>query len=507
MTTRTGPRLAAIARLGLTAGAGVLAGCAATPEDAPAFNPAVWAGHAAAPRPANRDGVQPVGYVEPAACPAAPPGPTAPETGAPLLDGAGELTADRVEQEVLARNPTLAQMAAAVRAVAARYPQATAYDDPVLTAWVAPATIDAKPPAYLYSQRVELAQKVPYPGKLALKGEAAKAQAAAAGEDLNDTRLQLAEAARTAFADYALAGRALDVNREGLDLLAEARQTAEARYRTGQAPQQDVLQADVEAGRLTEQRLALTRTRTVATARLNTLMNRPVDAPLPPPAAADDPLAPVPDAAALRGVALSRRPDLKALAARVAADRAALGLAGREYYPDFELMAGYDTFWTATQQQAQLGVRLNLPVQRARRAAAVAEAEAQLAQRVAQLNQQTNQVAFEVEQAHAQVRESDEAVRLYRDKILPAARENVQAARAAYVTGKTPFVALIEAQRALVDLRDRSYAAAADYRRRLAALERAVGGPLREVSPPPSVSPPSRQLPAPRSVPAGPAVP
>jgi outer membrane protein TolC len=186
----------------------------------------------------------------------------------------------------------------------------------------------------------------------------------------------------------------------------------------------------------------------------------------------------VPDSAALRAVALDRRPDLKALAARVSADRAALGLAGREYYPDFEVMAGYDTFWTATQQQAQIGVRVNLPVRLERRAAAVQEAEAQLAQRVAQLNQQTNQVAFEVEQAYAQVRESEQAVRLYREKILPAARENVKSAQSAYVTGKTPFVSLIEAQRSLVDLRDRSYAVAAEYQRRLAALERAVGGAI-----------------------------
>jgi hypothetical protein len=43
---------------------------------------------------------------------------------------------------------------------------------------------------------------------------------------------------------------------------------------------------------------------------------------------------------------------------------------------------------------------------------------------------------------------------------------------------KIPFLTLIEAQRNLVNLRDRYYEALADYFRRRASLERAIGGPL-----------------------------
>ena len=42
-------------------------------------------------------------------------------------------------------------------------------------------------------------------------------------------------------------------------------------------------------------------------------------------------------------------------------------------------------------------------------------------------------------------------------------------AQSAYVTGKTPFLSLIEAERNLVGLRDRYYETLADYFRRLAA--------------------------------------
>jgi cobalt-zinc-cadmium efflux system outer membrane protein len=54
----------------------------------------------------------------------------------------------------------------------------------------------------------------------------------------------------------------------------------------------------------------------------------------------------------------------------------------------------------------------------------------------------------------------------------------VKSAQTYYTTGKIPFLSLIEAERNVIDLRDRSYDATADAFRRRAALELAVGGPL-----------------------------
>src|SRR5205823_1355318 len=134
--------------------------------------------------------------------------------------------------------------------------------------------------------------------------------------------------------------------------------------------------------------------REVALARINTLMHLPPDAPLPPPPKRVGLPAPVPDATSLRTVALSRRPDLLALADRIRAEEAQLGLAHKEFYPDIELMAAYDTFWQERQLQWQGGLRLNLPVYKARRYAAVAEAEARIAQRRAELAKQNDQVNY-----------------------------------------------------------------------------------------------------------------
>lgn len=394
-----------------------------------------------------------------------------------------ELTAEFVVSEVLARNPTVAQMTAAVEMIAARYPQVTSLDDPVFATWVAPASLGSN--KVNDSARFEVSQKFLFPGKRVLRGEAVQAQTKAAGYDLEDAKLQLIESARAAYADYVLADQALEVNADGRKLLEDFKQNAETRYKTGQTPQQDVLQADVELGKQAEQRLARERAKAIAIARLNTLMSLTPESPLPPPAKGGRTALSLPDPKSLRELAMSRRPDLQALAARVAADTATLGAAEKEYYPDVEAMAAYDSFWQAADDQQrlrpQIGLRMNLPVRLGRRQGAVSEATAQLMQRRAELAKQQNQIGFDVQQAFAQVRESEQSIKLYAEKILPAARENVKSAQAAYVTGKIPFLTLVEAQRSLVDVRDRSYLAAAEYERRLATLERVVGGPLQPV--------------------------
>jgi outer membrane protein TolC len=389
------------------------------------------------------------------------------------------LDIDAVVQQVLTRNPSLAEMVAVSQAASVRYPQVTSLDDPMLGTTVAPGSIGS--PEVEFGYRFEISQKYPFPGKLALRGQNAQAEASAASHDLDDTRLQLAESARVAYYDYYLVGRALVVNEQSLALLAESRLNAENRYKTGLVSQQDVLQADVELGRLRERQLTLERMRLVTIARLNTFMHIPPDAPLPPSPARLLRPRPLPELYLLRPAALARRPDLQALTDRVRADQASVVLAQKEFRPDFEVMAAYDTIMGngPTRDLApQVGLRLNVPVRKAKRYAAVAEAQARAAKRQAELDKLIDQVNLQMQEAYEYVNESEKVVELYEATILPAAEANVRAAQFAYATAKVPFLSLIEAQRNLILLRDRRYEAIADYFRRRAMLERVIGGSL-----------------------------
>ena len=387
-----------------------------------------------------------------------------------------ELSEAALIREILQRNPQVAQMIAAWEAAGARYPQVTSLDDPAFGTTVAPRTFhsDKQDPGY----RVELSQRFPYPGKLHLRGEAARAEADAVGRDVNNVRAQLTQSARTAFYDYFLVNRNREVAEEGLRLLKQFHSTATARYKVGKAPQQDVLQAEVELGAQRERLLNLGRQREVIVARINALMHRAPTSPLPPPPRTIDVEETTLDGAALRRQALTQRLDLRSLNDRIRAAEATIQLAQREYYPDFEGVAMYDTMMGnrgQSQMAPQVGVRLNLPLRVERRDAAVAEAWSRLAVLRAQLAARTDQVNVEVQTAVAQVRESQDILKLFKKDVLPPARLNVKSAKSAYETGQVPLLTLIESERRLVDLLDRYYGAQAECFNRRATLEPRLG--------------------------------
>jgi outer membrane protein TolC len=412
-----------------------------------------------------------------------------PALGPDLFAAAAELDVEALVSQVLDRNPSLPQMVAAWQAASARYPQVTSLDDPYFGATLAPASFGSSDVAAGY--RLEYFQRFPFPGKLRLRGENAAAEASAAGRDVENVRQQLVEAARDAFYQFFLIDRALEVNQEALRLLREFEKNAETRYTTAQGAQQDVLLARVEIGRQRERRIILERQRQVALARINTLLHLPPDSPLPPPPRdirVEDGL---PDVRELRERALSGRLDLLALKDRIAAAQASVQLAYKEYCPDFDVTAAYDTIMGNGPMRPlapQVGVRINLPVRLARRDGAVVEAQARLAQLQAELARQGDQAAFEVQQAFEQLRESLRGVRLYEKEVLPAARQSVKTAQVEYVAGKIPFLSLIEAERELVGLQDRYYELVAEFFRRRVALERALTGPP-GIAPAPATAP------------------
>jgi outer membrane protein TolC len=393
-----------------------------------------------------------------------------------------ELPEQALVEQVLVRNPTLAQMVAAWRAASARYPLVTSLEDSMLAGTIGPGTIALDDPGIKFAWRLEVSQKLPYPGKRKLRGDNALAEASAAGHDVVDTRLQLIGSARMAYYDNYLVECGLEVNEQSLALLRKFRDSARGRYENRTAPEQDVLQADVEIGREQDLRLDLEETRRIVVARLNTLLHLAPDTPLPPPARQVNVADGLPDAPALRAAALARRPDLNALADHIRAGEASLGLAHKEFYPDFEPFFMYDRFVGNNEASkdlaSMLGLRVNLPVYRARHAGAVAEAEARIAQCRAELARQADQVRFQVQQAYAQVQRSERSVRLYEETILRKARLNVEAALSAYITGRVPLLSLVEAERNLVMLQDSYDEAVADYFRRRATLEHVVGGPV-----------------------------
>ena len=152
-------------------------------------------------------------------------------------------------------------------------------------------------------------------------------------------------------------------------------------------------------------------------------------------------------------------------------------MACKEYYPDLNLIANYNGFMLEN-MRPQVGMEINVPLQRTRRVAAVREASERLRQRRAEYQDRLDQVRFEVHSALDQATQSQRAIRLYEEKILPATRRSVESALANYTSGKLDFLRLIDSERQVYTQREMYYQAIAEYHRRLAELERVVGGLL-----------------------------
>jgi outer membrane protein, heavy metal efflux system len=387
-----------------------------------------------------------------------------------------ELALGELVEGVLARNQSLAAMVAARRSAAPHHPQAVSLEDPMINSALAPDSFGTAGISAGYM--VGASQKLPWFGKRFWRGQQAQAEAGAAFMEVGDARLRLVQATQTAFFEYYLAVRQVQLNADNVQSLRAFRDDARKRYEANLVTQQDVLQADVELALLERRQVELVRNRGIAIARINTLLHRLPDEALAPPPAELPGVAELPPADELRMTAVASRPDLAAVAARLRADEASLELAYKDYLPDFEVMGRYDAFWQEPSLRGMVGVNANVPIYRRRLDAAVCEASFRLSQRRAEYRQRIDDINREVQTAYERLLASKQLVELYERRTVPAARQNVDSARAGYIAGRVDFLRLIDAERQLINLLQEEQDLIAGYHALRADLERVIGGPL-----------------------------
>ncbi len=388
---------------------------------------------------------------------------------------AGDVVLDRgtLVAAVIARNPTVAAAGAALRAALAEIEQVRALDDPMLAYELAPLSVTGEAP---FGQAVSIRQKLPFPGKRRLAGEVALAMAEAEAAEIDVVRLELAQMASELYDDLYVAARALEINAHHKGLLEQIKKSAEAQYVAGRAAQQDPIQAEVELAKLERERITIEAERDQIVARINGLLHRAPASKLPaPPKDLTVATAPAGTSAQLQELALRDRPQREAANARIGVARARLAASNRDYYPDFELMGSYNSMWDMTAHRWMVGVMIDVPIQRGKRRAAVEQAEAQITRARFEDQRLVDEIRVEVDRAHRRVTEAEALVTVYTDKLLPAARAQVDAARAGFTSAQNSFLAVVDAQKNLREIELSLAMARAELSRRKAALARAVG--------------------------------
>lgn len=373
----------------------------------------------------------------------------------------------------IATNRDVEAMRQAWRAAAADVHAQGALDDPMASYSLAPLSIGSSTAAF--GQVIELRQKLPFPGKRELAGDAALDDAEVVRADFRAAQLAVAELASQLYDAAFVNARALEITDRHRALVEQMQKVSEARVASSRGSTQDVLQAEVELGHLEHERVMLEAERETIAARINGLLHRPPDAALPPaPSELTVPAMPA-DEAALEHAALADRPQQAAASARIRASETRVAIAERAYYPDFEVRGSYNSMWGMPEHRWMIGVGLNVPIQRGKRDAEVEAAEARVAQARAAAEGAGDEIRVDVARAQRELVEAIHVVHLYDERLLPAAKQQVDAALSGFTSGTNDFPAVIGAERGLRDIELAAFRARAEAWTRQAALDRAVG--------------------------------
>jgi outer membrane protein TolC len=131
--------------------------------------------------------------------------------------------------------------------------------------------------------------------------------------------------------------------------------------------------------------------------------------------------------------------------------------------------------WDMPEHRWMVGLSFNLPVQTGRRAGAVDEANASRARFEAEAARGSDMARTQVVVALKQLEEAAHVLHLYEERLVPIAKDEIQAARSAFTASQSPFVAVVDAEKNLRTVELEQQVARADYDRRRSELDRALG--------------------------------
>jgi outer membrane protein TolC len=385
-------------------------------------------------------------------------------------------------KEALANNPDLQAAESRWRMAEHKVIPARSLDDPRLSFALSNYPVDSLSgdETPMTGKEIQLAQKFPFPGKLGAKEDMAKQQALWFRGVYEDAKGQLVQRVKDAWYRVYFQDQAIAITSENIAILQDFIRLTETRYEVGTGLQQDVLKAQVERSKLQDKLFNLEQQRTTALADLNRLLNRPVATPMDAPK--DLTLTPV-DASLqqLMKLARSQRPLFGAYQAVIDRYQAQRRLRKLDYYPDFNVFAGYRQREDVPGDPAEgsdfvsAGVSINLPLWQGKRREAVAEADSGMRMARRQFEDFRNRVDFDISDQYAQMEKNRDLVELFKAGIIPQAEQSFEASLSAYQVGDVDFLNLLDSLMTLYRYQIDYHRAQADYGRSVAKLEAAVG--------------------------------
>jgi cobalt-zinc-cadmium efflux system outer membrane protein len=359
-------------------------------------------------------------------------------------------------REAIERNPELLSLQSAAAAKGHRVLPAGSLPDPMLSLAFSNLPVDdfAFDKEPMTSRDIGLTQAIPFPGKLSLKEEIARLEAAQAGDRVESMKNLIRFRVKKDFFLLLENREITRLTEKNKALLGELLAVANSRYAVGKTPQQDLFKAQVEISRLENMLISLRRKNVELLADLNTLRNRSVGIPFDLPAGYTVPGIVHPEEKILE-IAKESNPDLKREKDAVKQKETALKLARKQILPDFQIGAAYKFRENASNGAERpdffsAGVGISLPLWYGRKQDQEVEAALRdLSSAESSYVNAWNSLQNRIREITSDIVALTESLSLFDTGLLPQARESVASSLSAYQVGAVEFSSVLIGQIAL----------------------------------------------------------
>jgi outer membrane protein, heavy metal efflux system len=390
------------------------------------------------------------------------------------------LSLEEVTQKALARNPTVAAARARWRIATQRIPQEAAWEDPKLNFRSLLRRFVQIPANGFTDQSVNLEQSIPISGKNRSRARAASAEALVAFQALRRQELEVVFKTRSAFIQLVNDYELLGLNQAEETALSQIVDSSRTNFEVGTEPESDLLTAQIERQKVTEERQDLEQKLSDDETALKVLMKIDAFEPLGRPELRGFHAFSL-NTRELRSRILLNNPEVLQANAQVAAAQSRYQLATRAWIPDPTVSLQADHYNAGSQIASEVsgGISISLPwFNEKKYQAGEQEALAQVTAAQDALESAKNEALGRLKNQLQKLQTLHHHADLYENSLIPNAKQNVAAKQSDYEADKALFQSVLFSQRNLWEIETAYHQHLTDYQIALAELESLIGSNL-----------------------------
>jgi outer membrane protein TolC len=388
----------------------------------------------------------------------------------------GTITLKGLVEHAVDNNPRIRAARLKWESVKEKYPQATSYDDPMLM-YIQPVR-EIETRLGPQERVIALNQKIPFPGKLGLKGDIVTKEIEIARTEYEKAVRDLTTGVKKVYYELYYIDKAIELAQENDAVLEFFEEVSRANYGLSVSELDELVRAQKLSAKASLDLIRLDDIRTSFVSRLNTLLFRPQDYPVGKVGEADlKPFSHSLDELMNWGVA--NYEELKIAGLKIEKSELETDLARYSYLPNFQIGVNYSQIGDPPMPVTDAGddayavtFGINIPIWFSKNRAAVSQASINREKSLVEKSAVTNELENTIKSVYFNLTNSERIVRLYGDTLVPEAKESLEFAEARYKSGEEMLGRLLETQSLWINFRLVYYRSLADYLKSIAELER-----------------------------------